>query len=228
LSGNGSGFGNESSLHSSVKSWISRPGDRFEVWVDGFVVDIVRNDLLIEVQTSNFSAIKNKLWSLVEDHNLRLVHPIARRKWIVRVAEPSSRVVSRRRSPKKGKLTDLFDELIWVPDLVDEDNFSLEVLMVEEEEIRCNDGRGSWRRKGVSIKDHKLLDVYENVTFTTREDFRRFLPIDLPQPFSNNSLAETLGISVRQARRMTYCLRKMGVIQVVGKNGKALLFETSM
>jgi hypothetical protein len=32
--------------------------DRFEVPVDGFVIDIVRDDLLIEIQTRNFSSLK--------------------------------------------------------------------------------------------------------------------------------------------------------------------------
>jgi hypothetical protein len=227
LSRNRPGFGNEGSLHSSVKRWYSILGDKFEVWVDGFVVDIVRGDLLIEVQTGNFSAIKKKLWSLVEDHNVRLVYPIPRRKWIVRV-DSDGRVIRRRRSPKKGRLTDLFDELVRIPSLINKENFSLEALMIEEEEIWCNDGRGSWRRRGVSIKDRKLLDVFESVVFKDREVFLGLLPGDLLQPFSNRSLAETLRIPVRQSRRMTYCLRKMGVAQVVGKNGNAFLFETPM
>jgi hypothetical protein len=39
----------------------ARPGDRFEVPVDGFVIDIAQEDLLIEIQTRNFSSIKSKL-----------------------------------------------------------------------------------------------------------------------------------------------------------------------
>ena len=63
----------EKSLHDSVKTWYSREGDEIEKEVDGYVVDVVRGDLLIEVQTANFSAIKNKLRRLVRDHPVRLV-----------------------------------------------------------------------------------------------------------------------------------------------------------
>ncbi|MCW4019645.1 MAG: hypothetical protein NWF14_00220 [Candidatus Bathyarchaeota archaeon] len=219
------GQGNESSLHSAIKEWYACPGDRFEVHVDGYVVDIVRGGLLIEIQTRNFSAVKSKLRSLVRGHRVRLVYPIARRKWIVRVAESGGGVLSRRRSPKRGRLTDLFDELVRIPGLVGEENFGLEVLMIEEEEIRCADGKGSWRRRGVSIKDRRLLKVGECARFSGREDFLGFLPSGLVQPFSNRGLAECLGVRVRLARRMTYCLRKMGALRVVGKDGNALLFE---
>jgi hypothetical protein len=48
---------NEYSLHSAIKNWYSLPGDKFEVRIDDFIVDIVRETLLIEIQTKNFSAI---------------------------------------------------------------------------------------------------------------------------------------------------------------------------
>ena len=223
---NVSGFGNESSLHSAVKTWIAEVGDRFEVEVDGFVVDIVRGDLLIEVQTRNFSAIREKLRSLVKNHHVRLVFPIAERKWITHINGNNYRLERRRLSPKKGQLIDLFDELIRIPHLVREANFELEVLMIEEEEIRCNDGRGSWRRRGVSIKDHHLINVVDSALFKRPEDFLRFLPFNLAQPFTSRQLSTCLGISLRLARRMTYSLREMGALQVVGKTGRALLFKT--
>ena len=47
----GIGLLNEKPLHASLKQWYARPGDRFEVAVGGFVIDIVRDDLLIEIQT---------------------------------------------------------------------------------------------------------------------------------------------------------------------------------
>jgi hypothetical protein len=225
---NVAGFGNESSLHSAVKAWIAQTRDRFEVEVDGFVVDIVRGDLLIEVQTRNFSAVREKLRSLVKNRHVRLVYPIAERKWIIRVDRTNGNKLNRRLSPKKGRLIDLFDELVRVPWLVKEENFELNVLMIEEEEVRCNDGRGSWRRRGVSIKDHHLKEVVDSVLFKHAENFLRFLPADLAQPFTNRQLAERLGISLRLARRMTYSLREMGALQVTGKTGRALLFRVSL
>ena len=41
---------NEKPLHAGLKEWVARPGDAFEQPVDGYVIDIVRDDLLIEIQ----------------------------------------------------------------------------------------------------------------------------------------------------------------------------------
>jgi hypothetical protein len=217
---------NEYSLHSAIKNWYSLPGDKLEVRVDDFVIDIVRETLLIEIQTKNFSAIKKKLTKLLENHEVRLVYPIPKQKWIVHVTE-SGEIVRRRKSPKNGRLFDLFYELVRTPNLIKGENFSLEVLMIEEEEVRCNDGKGSWRRRGASIKDRKLMNVNSKTLFKNEKDFLRFLPSDLVKPFTNRKLAKLNGVSINLARKITYCLRKMDAITTVGKKGKELIFEVS-
>jgi len=224
LEHSGININNEKSLHSSIKQWYAIPGDRLEVKVDKYIIDLVREDSLIEIQTRNFSAIGNKLRALVKYNKVTLVHPIAIEKYIV-IVEDSNNIISRRKSPKKGKLVDLFNELIRIPDLIDEENFVLEILMTKEEEIRCKDGKGSWRRKGISIVDRKLVEVVEKVTFSQGKDFLRFLPEDLPENFTNKELAKTLKITVYKARKVTYCLRKMKLIKEAGKNRNELIFE---
>lgn len=217
--------GRESSLHSAIKEWYSLDGDKLEAKVGDFIVDIVRGDLLIEVQTANFSAIKPKLLSLLDGHKVRLVYPIAKEKWIVHKSPVTGETLGRRKSPKRGRLTDLFRELVRMPDLFSNGNFSIEVLMVEVEEIWRDDGRGSWRRRGASIEDRKLVRVFERKIFEKQMDFLSVLPKVLPDPFSNRDLAEILGMPVGHSRKMTYSLRKIGVIKHVSKRGKQMLFS---
>jgi len=219
--------GRESSLHSAIKEWYFHEGDKLETKVDGYVIDIKRGNLLIEVQTANFSAIKTKLQHLLNKHKVRLVYPIAKQKWIIHKSTTNGDLFGRRRSPRKGFSLDLFDELIRIPNLFYNDNLSIEVVLIEEEEIWRNDGKGTWRRKGASIQDRKLIRVFERELFEHKTDFLKVLPKDLPEPFSNRNLAENLGIHINQSRRVTYSLRKIGVITQVGKNGNQMLFKRS-
>ena len=49
---------NEGALHAQLKDWYRRPGDRIERVVDGFVVDLVRAELLVEIQTGGFAPLR--------------------------------------------------------------------------------------------------------------------------------------------------------------------------
>ena len=216
----------EYSLHSEIKDWYMVSGDELEVKVEDFIVDILRGKLLIEIQTGNFSAIKRKLIKLLLNNQVRLVYPVAKIKWIVHLSK-SGEFVRRRKSPKKGKLVDLFYELVHTPSLIKNRHFSLEVLIIEEEELRCIDGKGSWKRRGISVKDRKLLNVSDRIIFEGSRDFLDFLPKELDEYFTNKILALKLGISIRLAQKITYCLRKMGAISITGKKSNELMFQIS-
>lgn len=215
---------NEYSLHSEVKTMYSLPGDQFEAKLGNYIVDILRRDMVIEVQTKNFSALKEKLQVLTEKNQVRLVYPLPERKWITYVTKDQA-VLKKRKSPRRGRLTDVFRELVMIPNMIGEENFSMEVLFIDEEEVRCADGRGSWRRKGVSVKERKLLRVNGRVLFQEKADYLKLLPDSLGRVFTNSELAKSANIPMRTARQITYCLRKSGIIRIVEKKGKALVFQ---
>ncbi len=222
---NGINLQNERSLHAGLKQWYAQPQDRLEVPVDGFVIDLVRGTQLVEIQTRNFTAIRPKLQALLKDHRVHLLHPITYEKWVVQVDGKGTSVLSRRKSTYRGALTDLFEELVRLPELVKQAGFTLEFPLIREEEVRCRDGKGSKHRKKVSIKDRKLLEVISTHRFTTTRDFLQFLPPHLPQPFANRDLAAALLLPLHRCRQITYCLRKMDALTVVGKNRNELLFQ---
>ena len=219
---------NESPLHAALKARYAQPGDRFEVPIDGFIVDIVRGDLLVEIQTRNFAAIKRKLAALTTDHPVRLVYPVAREKWIVRLAEDRRSRLSRRKSPKRGGVEHVFEELVHIPKLLSSPNFSLDVLLIQEEEVRRYDGRRRWRRRGWVTHERRLLEVVDQRLFETVAHVCTLVPPTLPEPFTTADLAAAVGKRRRLARKMAYCLREMGALAPVGKQGNAILYTRAV
>ncbi|KKK43946.1 hypothetical protein LCGC14_1082020 [marine sediment metagenome] len=215
----------ESSLHAALKLWYKESEDRLEVPIENYVIDIVRDDLLIEIQTKNFSQIKRKLENLMKNNRVRLIYPIVKDKWILNVDLQSNKTIRKHLSPQHSSYIEIFEELIRIPELISNSNFTIEVLLVQIEEYRKNDGNGSWRRKGWSIYDRKLVRVLEKKVFYTPIDFLMLKPSSLKTPFTNLELAQSLNKPIRLARKMSYCLRKMGLIKVIGKKGRALLFD---
>jgi len=222
---NGIGTLQENSLHAALKNWYAQPGDQLESMVDGYVIDLVRGAQLVEVQTAHFSSIKRKLVKLLENHPVRLVYPIPSEKWILSISGDGDTVLGRRKSPKHGRVTDVFQELVRIPKLVQHPNFTLEVILIREEVVWREDGCGSWRRKGRSIADRRLLEVISRFMFTRPDDFRVFIPTDLPQIFTVRDLARHTKQPRYLAGKMAYCLREMGVIELVGKRSRALEYQ---
>ncbi len=216
---------NETTLHTDLKWLYSESNDQLEKKVGKYIVDIVRDDLLIEIQTTNFSKIRNKIENLLQKNKVKLVHPIIQDKWIVNFDTQLNKIIRRRLSPIHSSYIDIFKELIRIPKMISHPDFAIEIVLVQIEEIRSKSDSGSWKTSGWRIHDKKLLRVIESKKFNNPIDFLHFIPKNIGIPFSNKELAEKLKKPLRLAQKLSYCLRKMDMLKIVGKNGNALLFE---
>jgi len=214
----------EQSLHNQLKDHYAEAEDQVEATVDGYIVDVVKDGVLIEVQTGNFGSIRQKLLDLLGGHRVRLVHPVPLNKWIIRVG-PGGEQLSRRRSPKRGRVEEVFYEMVYTSELALVPGFELEVAMVDAEELWADDGRGSWRRRRWSISDRRLLSVRERHLFTCPDDYLRLLPEHLRSGFTARELAKESKLSSSLSQKMVYTLRKMGLLEIVGKRGRSNLYR---
>jgi len=217
----------EFGLHADLKRWYAQPGDTLESALDGYVIDIRRGAMLIEIQTRSFSSMRRKLAALAERYPVRIVHPIPEVKWIVRLDADGAPLV-RRRSPKAGRIEALFKELVAIPDLVGHPNVSFDIALTHEEELWQQTGRRAWRRKGWCVVGRRLVDVIRVVPFADAADFRALLPAELATPFTTRDLASAAGLPLNLAYKMTYCLRRMGAIAETGKQKRAALYALTV
>ena len=213
----------EKSLHADLKAWLAQPGDEVEVPLDGFVIDIVRGGTLLEIQTRHLYAMKRKLDRLLPHHPVHIFYPIAAEKWIVRETAVSL-PISRRKSPKRGQPADVFAELVRLTGYLTHPNLTLHLLLTQEEEIWRDDGQGSWRRGRWSRHDRRLLAVIGQVTLAGSADYLALLPPHLPDPFTNQQLAEAVPCRPALAQKISYTLRHIEAITLAGKAGNAHLY----
>lgn len=217
---------NEGPLHASLKATYAANGGAAEVTVDSFVADAVRNGIIYEIQTGSFSGLQRKLSHLLDSAQVVLVHPIAQTSTIVKVPDDPKQKTQRRKSPKHGKLIHIVSELVYLPQLLNHKNFSVEVVLTREEEIRSFDPRKNRRRGGWRVQERRLLEIVDGVRLHNMADLLLFLHGELEEPFSTRQLAEQLQEPLAIAQQMAYCLRHAGVTEIVGKQGNALLYQT--
>jgi hypothetical protein len=213
----------EGPLHRDLKSWYRHPGDDVEVPVGAYVVDIVRGDTLIEVQTSGFTNLGDKLGHLLDAHRVVVVHPIVLTRQIIRV-DGDGVVVSSRRSPKRGRAADVFTELVSWPTLLDHPNLSIDLVLVDIDELRRFHPGRAWRRHGWVVAERRLRDVHATELLDAPSSLRRLLPDDLPETFTSADLAARWGGDRRLAQRALYCLRHLGLVRATDRTGRGVSY----
>jgi len=213
---------NEGALHAQVKDWYRRRGDRIEHVVDDFVVDHVRGDLLVEIQSGGFAPLRRKLELLTRQHRLRLVAPLPLVRTISRLSDEGE-LLSARRSPRRGRVEDIFSRLVSIPSLLCRPRFELELLLTHQDELRVYRQGQAFRRHGWVVAGRRLVSVERCVRIASPDDAASLLPPGLPELFDTAQLAEAAAIERRLAQQMVYCLRALGVLHPTGKRGNAIV-----
>lgn len=214
----------EGALHAQLKEWYRQPGDELEQRMAGYVVDIVRGELLIEIQTGGFAPLRRKLDLLTHEHPVRVVTPVARERRIVRLSSEGE-ILSSRRSPRHGRVEDVFARLVSIPALLCRPQLEIEILLTEEEELRFHQPGKAFRRHGWVVGGRSLSGVTDCIRIASPEDAAALLPATLPEPFDTAELAEAAAITRRLAQQMTYCLRAMGMLEISGNRRRAHLYR---
>jgi hypothetical protein len=217
------GTRHETSLHRELKFSYAGSG-RIETEVAGFVADgITADGEFIEVQTGSFGPLREKAQTFAAQGKVCIVHPVIITKYI-EVFDARGKRLYRRKSPRRGTPWDLFNALVYAPELPFIRGLTIEVVLIDVSEQRVRDGKGSWRRKGVSIKDRKLLTLHERIRLKKPSDYLRFVPFG-KEPFTSSDLKEKAGIRRELAQKTLYVLVKLGIIQITGKQRNALVYS---
>ncbi len=214
----------ETSLHRSLKDrYASGQDGRREVRIDGFRIDAIDEaGRLIEVQSGPLGPLRGKLRQLLPLHRLRIVKPVVLSRRLVQTSPRGGSILSVRRSPKRGSLVDVFDDLLGVVRVFPHVNLDIEILGVTIDEVRV----ARRRRPGYTVADRRLGQIQETVTLARASDLWTLLPAECAEDevFTTNELARRLGRPIWFAQRVAYCLRETKAARAVGKTGNRLIY----
>ena len=104
-------------------------------WRGGrYRIDAVAGDELVEIQHGRLGAISFKIAELLKNHDVRVVKPIVPEKQIIKRRRRGGKIVSQRRSPKRGKLLDVFHDLVYFTKVFPHPRLTIEAVLVDVEE----------------------------------------------------------------------------------------------
>ena len=229
----------EKRLHAAVKLYLcpdetchERPvGDLLVGGEDGegpakkrrMVADILTDGHIMEVQTGGFFPLKPKIeWYLTHTPcRVTVVHPIPAVKYLSWIDPADGSILSRNKSPKRGRVRDVAKELYWLSDFIGNPRFAVRLLLLEVEEYRLADGWSKDKKRGSNRYERFPTALLGDVTLWTPADYAAyFLPPALSSPdtegnypiFTAAAYAKATGIRGRATYSVIHLLEKLGLV----------------
>ncbi len=215
----------EKTLHAVIKRYIEPREELHEVKCKRFVCDIKREDGIYEVQTRSFGSLGKKLEAFLPEYDVTVVYPLPHIKWLCWINTETSEVTPKRKSPKKGAVTDSFRELYRIKQYLDHPHFHLKYVLLELVEYRYLDGWSNDGKKGSTRCDRLPERLIDEVDIISKDDYYKLIPDSLPEVFTAKDFARSAKITDRSAGMALGVLKYLDKVVMVGKEGNRYLYE---
>ena len=238
----------EKQMHAAIKRFICPNTSCHEIKIDGsagciekhasaeddsekakkkerkFVADVLDGGTVYEIQTGLFAPLREKIRWILDNtsYNIVLIHPIAEVKWISTISR-DGRIGPRKKSPKKESLRDIAGELYFISEFLSSPRFSLVILTLEAEQYKKNTAAEGKRPR---YKKYELIPIalLRAHIFRTLDDYRIFIPDDLPEVFTVKDFSARSKIVGLDAYSIVKTLTALGFFEPSGNIGRAAAY----
>lgn len=218
---NSIGTKQERTLHQYLKYYFCPNSSFHEQKCEGYIVDILKNNEIIEIQTSAFNAMRKKLESLLQTYPIKIVYPIILEKTIYNYDESGS-LVSVKKSPKKEHPLKIGKELYKINYLLNNKNLSFicPILKIYEYRIPYVNRYKQQKMTRINQIPYELVNLVE---LKSKTDYQNLIPFD--NEFTALEFKKKLKLSPKEVSTALIILRTLKVIEIVRKDGKKYIYK---
>ncbi len=214
----------ERTLHSVLKNYFEPDTSNHEVKVGRYVADIKNGEFITEIQTRSFYSMRKKLTALTKEYKVNVVYPIAVAKHLSWVDPDSGEITSRRKSPKRGRISDILYELYALIPIMPLENLTFTVILLEMEEYKLLNGWSDDKKRGAHRYERIPTELCDIVTFVKPTDYLALIPEGLSTSFTAAEFAKAARITPRTAGYAMRALVCLGVIEHTSSKGRAYVY----
>ena len=239
----------EKQMHAAIKRFVCPDTSCHEIKIDGsigcnakevlentdakaskpktrkFVADVLDGNTIYEIQTGSFAPLREKIRWILDNtsYNVVLIHPIAEAKWISTISR-DGKIGQRKKSPKKESLRDITGELYFISEFLTSPRFSLVILTLEAEQYKKNTAAEGKRPR---YKKYELIPIslLRAHIFRSLDDYRIFIPNDLPEHFTVKDFSTKSKIIGMDAYSIVKTLASLGFFEPAEKIGRAQAYK---
>ena len=225
------GFGTlqEKRLHAVVKKYLCENTDYHEVGVrdSRFLADVRVGNEIYEVQTGDFYPLKAKIAYYLEhtDCTVTVVHPLAVNRTVCWIDPRDGSVSAPRKISYHSRPEELLPELYPLLQFLPDPRLSFRLLLLSVEDYRMLDGWSRDRKRGSCRYERIPVDLLDDLSFRSPDDYRRFLPPSLPSPFKVSDFSRATHLRGRDPYSAVRVLAALGLLRQTDPIGRAMAFE---
>jgi hypothetical protein len=215
----------EKTVHAVVKEYLEPRREYQEIKVGSFFADIYNEKGIFEIQTRNFRNLRKKLDYFLKVEPVTIVYPVPYIKQVRWLDEETGELSAGRKSPKKGSPALILYELYQIKEYLLHPNLSILILLMNMEETKLLNGWSYDKKRGATRYDRIPTALVEEILIETKEDYEKLLPKSLPKQFTAKEFQKAARLSDKAVSRGLQVLMEAGVIERIGKKGRAYLYE---
>lgn len=215
----------ERRLHAAVKRFLSPDVSTHEARVGRYRADVLTAEgHIFEVQTRRMDRLTDKLRVFLADHEVTVVYPVARDKYLSWVDPGTGSVTPPRKSPRHGTAADCLYELFSLTEFLGHPRFHVLVLLADMQEYRTLSGYGKEKKRRAPRAERLPRGLVAMYALDAPADYARLVPDTLAEPFTAADFVRAAGIPPAAASRAMRVLVQTGAVHRTGRRGRAYLY----
>ena len=226
LKSGGIGTLGEKTLHAVLKEYYAGEDGEKEAKIGRYYADVFRNGRIIEIQTGSCSVLQRKLRAFLTEYEVTVVLPVMREKTLFWIDPESGEVSKKRKSPKKGRITDALPEMLYLEEFLPHPGFKAEIFLYDGEEYRLSDGWGNGGKRGAHRFERLPKDAAERYILSGIRDAGKLLPDGCFEKMTREDFARLTGFRGRKLWAALKFLCGNGIL-TAKKSGKRLLYTVN-
>ena len=221
----------EKSMHKMLKYYLEPDEIFHEKKVCGHIADIYKNNMITEIQSINFSAVKEKIKHYLEykENKITFVYPVAAVRnmcWVDKKTGETSKIT---KSLKFIDIYKFYEEIYHIKDFMGEENFNLKILLLEVLEYKFLDGWGKFRKNNATKIDKVPVSKVGEENFNGKNDYLKLIPSKLREEgmFTVFDLKKETGMGEKAIRSFIYVMKNAGLITENGRKNRYICYKIS-
>jgi len=217
----------ERSQHFILKCYFEPDPMLQEIPLDGYIADIYNDAGVIEIQTSGFGTLRDKLEVFLQKYPVTLVYPSALRKRTVWVDPDTGDMnIGRYRTYERARYA-ILSELLYISSFFAHPNLRVLNFLTVASDYKLLDGYGKDRKKRATKTDTVPDELTEIIQLKNKWDILKTLPFTAGDILTSTEFAKIFCMRGRRLWAAVKFLENLGILNRCGKRGNNILYEVS-